>query len=198
MFFINSQPWSATYDPVLFTYNFSRSEVSFNNFVASLKLVKTFPFADLGIAFSQSDLNGHDQSQVSLIAGTYPLYNLNLYTYTRLSAAAQHGEMQMHFKQIVGFRAAKHLWLQVGIHLGQLENVPDENSTLMYNVAGKVIYNAMASAIIIFNDHLRLLLDMNYLEQESSYITFYDLTSYSNNTYRFNNIQLKGGLLWKF
>ncbi len=193
---LNSEPKTVWFDTISNMYRSSIISNSTQNYVAGLKFIRNLPASDIGLSLSRSNLNGKEQWQTSVIAAIYPFHNLNFYTYSRFYTLFEENQVRIHYKQLIGFKANRFLWLQAGIHFGKMENAADENAGLMYNTYGRVIYNAMASMIFVVNSKLNLQLDFNMLEMKSPYITFNDLTNYTANSYNYKNIHLKGGLIW--
>jgi hypothetical protein len=197
VFAINNEPLLVLFDSISSLYTFTPGNSSFTNYVLGLKLLHETPGFTYGLALGTANFNEKSQFQGSFIFGYYPFRNLNLYTYSRISALAQSNSTQFHFKQIIGFRVANPLWLQAGIHFGHLENAIDDNASLMYNVVGKVDFNSFASLIILLNKNLSFQLDCNLVQRQSPYIQYSDTENFTFITYTYTNLHLKGGLLWK-
>jgi hypothetical protein len=197
VFAINSEPLLVSYDTLSSLYNFTQSSSSFNNYVIGLKILRETPEFTYGLALGKANFNDQSQIQASFILGYYPFRNLNLYTYSRVSALAQNNSTQMHYKQIIGFRVADPLWLQAGIHFGNLENAIDDNASLMYNLEGKVDFNTFGSVIVLLSKKLTFQLDCNLMQRQNSYVQYSDPVNFTFKNYTYTNFNLKGGLLWK-
>lgn len=198
VFAINNKPLLVSYDSLSSLYTVNPSNSSFTNYVIGLKILRESPGFTYGLALGKANFNDQSQVQASFIFGYYPFRNLNLYTYSRVSALSQNNSTQLHYKQIIGFRVADPLWLHVGIHFGNLENAIDDNASLMYNVLGSVDFNTFGSVIVLLSKELTFQLDFNMLQRQSPYVQFSDPENFTYKTYTYTNFNLKGGLLWKF
>jgi tetratricopeptide (TPR) repeat protein len=197
IFFINSSPQLATYDTLSGIYNFNARKSRLNHYVVSLKLVKERTGINYGLALSQSNLGGQNQLQASFILAYYPFKNLDFYTYSRFSMLIENSDNRFNFKQLAGMKLSNYLWLQGGVHAGQLKNAPDESTSLMYHVDGRILYNLSATVFVLLTEQIKLQLDCFFIRQEGNYYVYYDYSAYSTQYYRYNNIHLKGGLVWK-
>jgi hypothetical protein len=198
VFAINDKPLLVSYDSLSTQYTFNPNYSNFTNYVIGLKILHETPGFNYGLALGKANFNEQSQIQASFIFGYYPFRNLNLYTYSRVSALSQNNSIQMHYKQIIGFRVANPLWLQAGIHFGNLENAIDDNASLMYNVVGKVDFNTFGSVIVLLSKKLTFQLDCNLMQRQSSYVQYSDTVNFTFKNYTYTNFNLKGGLLWKF
>ncbi len=194
---IQSNPMLASWDSIALQYTFSETELLFTDYVLGMKLIRQMPSIEYGLSLSRFKLNRKHQWQTSLLFNYFPFQNLNVYTSSRLSAVLRTHNIQFHFKQLLGLRATSFLWLQGGLHVGQLENVPDENAGLIYNASDKVVYNLMGSVIFFLREKLRFQIDVHFQELESLYFIVSQEEKFETMSYQYYNLHLKGGLIWK-
>ncbi len=194
---ISEQPLAVTFDTITLNYRADRYSNNYSNYVASLRLIRELPDFTFGIGLSFSNLNFKQQVQGSLLFTWYPFQNLDLYLHNKVALLRQDDRYQVNAKHLLGIKIANPLWLQGSIHYGQLQNTPDESGALMYNVAGRVVFNASASMVLLLNERISLLLDCSWLEQEANYIQFMDENIFENKSFTFNAFHFKGGIVWK-
>lgn len=194
---VRSRPMVAGWDSIDFQYTFTESALSFSDYVFSMKILRQLPSIEYGASISRFKLNAQHQWQSSLLFNYFPFQNLNFYTYSRISAVVRNNKIRFHFKQLLGMRATPFMWLQASLHAGHLENVPDENAGIMYNASDKVVYNLLGSAVFFLHEKLRLQVDVHFQTLESIYFTVNPDLIIEKMNYQYNNLHLKGGLIWK-
>lgn len=192
------KPVFASYDPVGLKYNFKTADTTFINYVLSMKLVKHWPYFSLGGAAAYSALNFDHQFQVTATGGIYPLANLNLYALFSSSSQFEGNHQSWQHKVTAGGRITPSIWLQGSHHFGGLKNAHDENALIVFNTAGNVLFRTTATAFLLLNENVTLMLEYSLIKQEDQYIEYIDYNTFAIKPVQYNNHHLMGGLKWKF
>lgn len=193
---ITDRPVMVSYDTLNLRYIVDTASSSQTNYVASLKAMKNLTYLGLGASFGFSHMPVSDQLQMSFEINTYPFANLNLYTFSRVSAIYINGRFYNHFKQTIGGRIINWLWLQGSFHGGELKAAHDENGLLFFNTAGKIISRSTATAYILSGDKFVIRIEYSFVKQRDDYLQFIDFVNYTLNPVHYNNHQIMGGIKW--
>lgn len=186
-------------------YSFPEKDTSFINYVASLRISKSFSRLKAAISGSYSNLNGLKQKQVAGYLTWYPLGNLSLYEATTLTGFFQKSDKRLIFQQVVGGNPWYKLWVEGIFIWGDITNANLSNASIIYNNTGKVKYIAGATATWMFSEKISLWIDYRFSEKSSARTVYQrnpqgDTSPFKINT-QFNGYTtntLTAGLKWNF
>jgi len=191
---IIDEPVMVSYDTINLHYIADTITLTQTNYVGSVRAMKNLAYLGLGATFGFSHMPLNDQLQVSLEVNTYPFANLNLYSFSRASVLYINGNLYNHFKQTIGGRVAKWLWMQGSYHGGNLKAAHDENGLFFFNTAGRIISRSTATAYILISDKFAFRLEYSFMKQRDYYLQYID--SVTQNPVYHNNHQITGGIKW--
>jgi hypothetical protein len=194
---INDKPLLMSFDTLNSEYIATTNDTNLINYVFSFKVVKDWPYLAVGTAFGYSKLNHNEQLQLSLDLNIYPFANLNLYTFSRIAATYENGQLQNHFKQTIGGRITSWLWLQASHHGGKMKNAHDENGLLVFNTAGQIRSRTSATAYILLSKKLTFQIDYGFVKQQDDYLEYVDYENFILKPVQYNNHHIMGGIKWK-
>lgn len=124
--------------------------------------------------------------QYNLQLGLYPLGNLNLYSFSTASLRQQK-ESAFNFRQVIGVKVIKNIWLEGNITIGEFRNLAENDALYVYNAIDINKQKAGLTSYIQLNGKLTVQLGYTY-EQRQLFGT----------TTNFNQHSITGGLSWKF
>ncbi len=187
-------------------YNFSQTDTSFNNYLASLRISKDWGIFNIALTGSWSKLNGKQQKQIGVSLTYYPLGNLNLYGTTTVTGFFQGKSNRLLLSQVVGARITPWMWAEGNFYYGDYTNSNIFNGAIVYNNSDKIDYRAGATLLFLVGKHIQLSLIYQYFRKESlqtNYIKVEDPSSHNiketpqtiYNPYNTNSII--GGITWK-
>ena len=78
----------------------------------------------------------------------YPFGNLNLYSFSTASFRNRNNQSAFNFKQVLGAKILKFLWLEGNATLGSFSNFFENDALYVYNAIDKNLYKAGATAYI--------------------------------------------------
>ncbi len=193
-----AQPWHQTpsYTTV---YEISERDTTFNNYIASLNLSKSFLIYNLGLTGSYSNLNGLTQYQGELRFSWFPSGNLNFYGVTRLLGSLEKESDQFRYMlhQLIGFRANDHLWLEAFASWGEMANFNESNGYIIYNTGDLMKFRAGINFIIPLSEHTELSFRYHFLSYESSLVRGFAPEPVSIIPIKYENQSFIGGIIWK-
>ena len=116
-----------------------------------------------------------------------PLGNMNLYSISTGSFSNRNNKSSFNFKQVLGAKLLKFLWLEGNVTLGSFSNFMENDALYVYNAIDRNLFKAGATAYITISP--KLILQLGYtFEQRELYKSI--------NT--FNQHSITGGLSCKF
>ena len=122
-------------------------------------------------------------SQFNLQAGLYPFGNLNLYSFS--TGIVRSGKVN--FKQVLGGRVRKNVWLEGHTTLGRFRNLAENDALYLYNAIDTNTFKGGAQTIILLGGGLRM----------SAGYTFEKRQLYRTSA-TFHQHSITGGLSWTF
>lgn len=125
--------------------------------------------------------------QYNLQLGLYPLGNLNLYSFSTASLSNRNTKSAFNFKQVLGAKLLKFLWLEGNATFGSFSNFMENDALYVYNAIDKNKFKAGATAYITLNPKITAQLGYTFEQRE---------LFKSINT--FNQHSITGGLSCKF
>jgi len=162
---------------------------------------------DLGLfalqaGFGFSNLNNLQQFQKDVILEFYPLGNLNLYSFTKVSHQANFNQNVAYdshfiFEQILGFKVANPFWVEINGTLGDVSNFHDQNGTIIYNDMNPVKQRLGIHMIFpLINNGLEFSFIYNYMDVESRFFTYYGPEANLTNPIQHKIHSITGGIKW--
>lgn len=194
---INDNAVLMSYDTLAQEYSIQPGNAIPLNYVFSLKVMKDMPYISMGPAFGYSRLNFNDQLQLSFDLNVFPFANLNLYSFSRIAATYENGQIYNHLKITKGGRIADWLWLQGSYHGGEIRNAHDENGLLVYNMAGRIHSRSSATIYFLTGKRITFRIEYSFIQQQDEYLEYADNVNYTLNPVQYNNHQILGGIKWK-
>lgn len=117
----------------------------------------------------------------------YPKGNLNLYSIATGSYSIRNARSAINFKQVLGAKINRFLWLEGNATLGAFSNFMENDALYVYNAIDKNLFKAGATAYISINP--KIIFQIGYtFEQRQLY----------KSTISFNQHSITGGLSCRF
>jgi hypothetical protein len=117
----------------------------------------------------------------------YPLGNINLYSISTGSVSNRNNKSSFNFKQVLGIKLLKFLWIEGNVTLGSFSNFMENDALYVYNAIDRNLLKAGATAYISISPKVTMQLGYTF-EQRELYKSI--------NT--FNQHSITGGLSCKF
>jgi hypothetical protein len=132
-------------------------------------------------------LTDSTQQQYELQLGLYPLGNLNLYAFSTAMIRNRNNASAFNFKQVIGFKLMKKLWLEGNATFGSFRNLFENDALYLFNAIDK---NRIKSGVVLYYSiGSKISVQAGYtFEQREIY----------NTITTFNQHSITGGLSWKF
>ena len=124
--------------------------------------------------------------QYNLQVGLYPKGNLDLYSFSTAMVRQQEGTA-FNFKQVLGVKVLKNIWLEGNITLGDFHNLAENDALYVYNAIDPNKMKAGVTGIFLLPGNTVFQLGYTY-EQRQLFGT----------TTNFNQHSITGGLSWEF
>ena len=170
----------------------------FNSFVGFAKYSKSISNFNFKITSSISNLNAELQLLPLIGVDYYPFGNTNFYLGTeiayQIAPQAENYDPGFIFKQKIGIRLFKTMWLEPFMQYGAVSNLVDEDAFVIYNnpdvinywYGGKLNVNLHKSGISIY-----------LIYQQYSNTNYYKLNQ-AESGIDYNSSTFLGGLKWSF
>ncbi|MEI8052581.1 MAG: hypothetical protein WCH52_02450 [Bacteroidota bacterium] len=125
--------------------------------------------------------------QFDIQADYYPSGNLGFYASSNISFRQWENDHQINFKQVVGFKVNKKLWIEANTTIGKFSNHVENDGLYVYNAVDP---NLMKSGMTLYySPTKKMIFQLGALiEKRESYYT----------NYIFNQQSINGGVTWKF
>lgn len=169
---------------------------TFSNYSYSLGLAQSLGYLDFGYTYTGAELNTFKQNQHTLNLGIYPFGNLNLYVLSRLIFL----DDDMHpnnpaliFGETIGIKLSKVIWIEGHLLAGEIRNMSDYGSYIVYNDVNTLKLKTGASILFPLKSGLTISLRANFHQSESE---FSDPTIF--NKINYTSTSITGGLSWNF
>ena len=155
----------------------------YKNDVAFGGIKYTAPYFHIKAMATNATITNKNYTQYDASLALYPLGNTSFYTISKASY-----NNSFIFTQVAGFKAAKNIWLEGNVTIGEYDNLIDNDGLYVYNDIDKKQFKAGGSIYALLSKHLLLTLNYNF-EQKLKYKTT------GNDFYQHSTT---GGLQWKF
>ena len=124
--------------------------------------------------------------QYNLQLGLYPLGNLNFYSFSTASLRQQ-GQSAFNFRQVLGVKLIKNLWLEGNVTLGTFSNLLENDALYVYNAIDPNKIKGGVTSYITLTPNIIAQLGYTF-EQRQLY----------NQSINYNQHSITGGISWKF
>lgn len=117
-------------------YHFQRvlfEGFKYNNYVLSIALAKNIGITKLYTSASYSRIDDLNQTQFGVGLTIYPLANQNLYIDNLIVRQKESEEWRTQFKQRLGFRLSKKIWLEGWYAGGEMRYFNEQNAFIVFN-----------------------------------------------------------------
>jgi hypothetical protein len=173
-----------------------------NDFVTFISGYKRLKYFTVGSSVYYSGLSSSTQMQGDISVATYPLGNLNLYTFSTLSFQREWYSKSSYndrvvLDQLIGVKATKFMWIEGFATLGDMHSFVRNDGLSVYNGAQVIKRRLGVRLFFVINPKINLSITYANFIQESSFIENHDL-NLSNNIIKYSNHSLTGGLIWNF
>lgn len=124
-------------------YHFQRvlfEGFKYSNYILSLGMEKTLGITKLYASGSYSRIDDLNQSQFGVGLTIYPLANQNLYLDNRIIRQKESEEWRSQFKQKLGFRLSKQIWLEGWYAYGDMRYFSEQNAFIVFNSPNIINY----------------------------------------------------------
>lgn len=158
----------------------------FNNHLALLGLKYTGSYFDLQADAVLGKLSDSTIRQYNLQLGLYPLGNLNFYSFSTASLRQQ-GQSAFNFRQVLGVKLIKNLWLEGNVTLGTFSNLLENDALYVYNAIDPNKIKGGVTSYITLTPNIIAQLGYTF-EQRQLY----------NQSINYNQHSITGGISWKF
>lgn len=148
---------------------------------------------------SVSHLNEKLVSQFTAGVLVMPFGNADLYSQTEVSAILDSSQTAYVFRENLGFRIAKPVWLEVGVLAGEISQFSDQNAYIVYNSLEKIRLKFESGAYFILSPHLQLHLRYKYQITDNPYfVVDQSIEEIKELSLRNNAFTIIGGIKWIF
>ncbi|MFZ4463277.1 MAG: hypothetical protein ACOYN5_05490 [Bacteroidales bacterium] len=153
--------------------------------------------SSLGTAVSH--LNGELVNQFSAGVLVMPFGNADLYSQTEVSAIIDSSQTGFVFRESIGFRIAKPVWLEVGILAGDVSRFSDQNAYIVYNSLEKIRLKFESVAYFVLTPNLQLHLRYKYQITDNPYFVYnQSMEEIQELSVKNNAFTIIGGIKWIF
>ncbi len=170
---------------------------TFSDYSYSLFALQSFGYFDIGYTYSGSKLNDYTQQQHTTNLGIYPLGNMNLYLLSRfifLNDKTFPEVRSFILGETFGVKLSKHFWAEAAILAGNIQNMSDYGSYIIYNDVNPLKLKTGLNLLFPLSSGKIISIRSNYYNSESS---FYDAGT-KINTINYSSFSLVGGISWNF
>jgi len=195
---------SASFDTILYKYQYSRTDTSFTNYLVGLSLSKEIGRFNIGISGSYSNFNNRKQKQAAAYLTWLPFGNLNLYSTTTVTGFFQSKDNRLLLSQVIGARITPWCWGEGSFYYGDYTNANILNGAVVYNNSDVIDYRASANLYFLVGKHLQFSLIYQYARKESKqyFFTVNSSTKEISSTPKvvlnpYNTHTILGGITWK-
>ncbi|MEI6173484.1 MAG: hypothetical protein WCR01_07000 [Bacteroidota bacterium] len=204
MIYDNYPYTSASFDTVLYKYQYSRTDTSFTNYLVGLSLSKEIGRFNIGISGSYSNFNNRKQKQAVAYLTWLPFGNLNLYSTTTVTGFFQSKDNRLLLSQVIGARITPWCWGEGSFYYGDYTNANILNGSVVYNNSDVIDYRVSANLYFLVGKHLQFSLIYQYAQKESKqyFFTVNSSTKEISSTPKvilnpYNTHTIIGGITWK-
>lgn len=183
--------------PSLVDYSVRYADTGFVNYIGSLGIIRSFPYLDVGLTGSWSDINGNDQVQIEPSVVVYPLGNLDLYLHTSVLLQIQDQETAFLFRLMGGRKLFERLWMELEARAGKINNFHENNGLAVYNSGDDLLVDAGTNLYLLISEKLRLNLSYSFASFEGKYYVYPENRPPEINKFNYYNHIITGGISWK-
>jgi hypothetical protein len=188
------------------SYEFSRADTSFSNYVISLNINRILGNLDMGLSGSISDFYGHRQTQAGVALSWYPFGNASLFSTTSAISVFNEGKQRMVYEETLGGKISKNLWLSGLVTIGNLELYNEKNGYVVYNQTDPIRFRTGVDAFLKIGSHIELYVSYRFCSKEFQSVDYVMGVTEENvpllisvtSNYTYPNQSLSGGIKWKF
>lgn len=159
---------------------------SYNNHAGLLGIKYYSSYFDVQGDAIVSRLTDSTGQQYDVQLGLYPNGNLNLYSYSTVTSRNRSGSTAFNFKEVLGFKLIKSLWIEGNGTFGSFSNLFENDVLYVYNAIDRNLLKAGVTAYVVLSPTLLLQLGYTFEQRELYQRT---QTFYQHST--------TGGLSWK-
>lgn len=188
----------ATYLPSTNSYKYKDSNTFRSNFVSNVSLTKSFgkfiPMLSMGV----NSIDGNSIIQYSAQTTYLPFGNFNLHLTGGFSVSKDNTDSRNVFFFKVGGKITPNLWYDAYCYTGNLKNYSEGNGYVVYNISDKITMKTGWNLTYYLSQKINFGLRYDLLKRESSYLRYYNTTTYKSYNDNYLNHSLIFNLLWKF
>lgn len=158
----------------------------YNNHLLLFGLKYNGNYYDLQADAIVGNLTDTSLQQYNLRLGVYPLGNLNLYFFSTAMLRQQNGSA-FNFKQVLGLKLMKNIWLEGDVTLGEFHNLTENDALYVYNAIDPNKSKAGLTAYFLLRG--KTMMQLGYTGEKRQLF---------GTTTTFQQHSITGGLSWKF
>lgn len=159
----------------------------YNNHLVLAGLKYNGNYFDLQADAVLGTLTDTSQQQYNLQLGLYPLGNFNLYSFSTASIRQREGESAFNFRQVLGVKIIKNIWLEGHITAGEFRNLAENDALYVYHAIDPNKSKAGITSYIFLGG--TTILQLGYTHEKRQLF---------GTTTTFQQHSITGGLSWKF
>lgn len=159
---------------------------TYNNHLLLLGVKYNGNYFDLQADAVIGKLTDTATKQYNLQLGLYPSGNLNLYSFSTVMLRQQ-GSTAFNFRQVIGTKLVKDVWLEGNITLGEFRNLVENDALYVYHAIDPNTMKAGVTSYILFGGKTTLQIGYTYEKRRLF-----------NTANEFQQHSITGGLSWKF
>jgi hypothetical protein len=159
---------------------------TYNNHLLLLGVKYNSNYFDLQADAVIGKLTDTATKQFNLQLGLYPAGNLNFYSFSTAMLRLQ-GSTAFNFRQVIGVKLVKDVWLEGNITLGEFRNLVENDALYVYHAIDPNTMKAGITSYILLGSKTTLQLGYTYEKRRLF-----------NTTNEFHQHSITGGLSWKF
>ena len=145
-------------------------------------------YFDIQVEGIYSNMFDSSISQASIQLGYYPKGNMNVYGFSTASIRNRPNESGFNFKQVLGAKVYKGIWLEANATLGTFRDLFENDAKYLYNAPDENRFKGGLVSYISLSP--KCTLELGYTLEQRAIV--------NNPTSLFTQHSITGGLSWKF
>jgi len=180
--------------------SFVRQNISYmHDYLFSGMVTKDFEYFKTGIAYSFSKFNSSIQNQMTYSLTYFPFANLDMYSNIEFIQQMQNSdnkkETNFMTKAKFGAKLSSHLWTELSVSHGLMNNFNESNGYVVFNESNKINWRVGLSFILYF-EKLSFTLSTTLQDKQSEMIRMSSDSKLLYNQFQYKYFNISGGLKW--
>ncbi|MBM3435553.1 MAG: hypothetical protein FJY07_04965 [Bacteroidetes bacterium] len=178
-------------------YSPGETDSSFQGYVGSIEMNKYLSQWNFAINGSVSNLNRCEQYQAGCRITYYPFGNLDLYFIATGVISWEKSAQRWILGGRIGHKTFRKLWSEVHFTAGEIVNYNELNGAVVYNSGDRIRLKCGIDFIVPLPGRFGFTVKYQYLAQEGYEYMIERDYSFVENTVKYRNHTISGGIIWK-